>query len=72
MKGELVMAIKLNEVKSEEKSFVKINEAEELGGKRKLFQNKTANKILIILGVVIAVVIIGCVIMININLPWRS
>lgn len=55
------MQLKLNE---EQKSFIKENGDENKG--RKLFQNKAANKALIIAGVIITVLIVGMVIFVNI------
>ena len=65
------MAIKLNgNDGNKERSFVKGNVEEPAG--RKLFQNKTANRVLIVAGIIIAAVIVGCIIMVNINLPWQQ
>jgi type IV secretory pathway component VirB8 len=72
------MALKLNKqsngeenpkIQEESSSYVKKVEEESTGPK--LFQNKAANKALIIVGIAIGVLILAAVILVNVQLPWK-
>ena len=65
------MILKLNENEKKISTDCNYMKQEEKSIKHKLFQNKTANRALIIATVIITVLIIGMIIMVNINLPWK-